>query len=155
MGRRHDAHLPLAGGRKPGSGRRGAGYLLQAEDVGKTVTVSVTGSRTGYDSVTRTSAPTGAVQPRSLGDSDCAVVIRGKAKVGKTLRSSVSACPAGATLRYQLVRRQQPDQGGERRDVHDQKEADRTAGSGCWSPSGVRATCRSCGAAGRTGKVHK
>ena len=61
----------------------------------------MTGSKAGYNSVTRTSAPTGAVQPRSLGVSDCAVDIKGKAKVGKTLRSSVTACPAGATLRYQ------------------------------------------------------
>ena len=61
----------------------------------------MTGTKAGYNTVTRTSAPTGAVQPRSFGVSDCVVDLKGKAKVGKTLRSSVSACPAGATLRYQ------------------------------------------------------
>ena len=91
----------MAGGRQPVAGAVGSGYLIRAEDVGKSVTVAVTGSKTGYNSVTRTSAPTGAVQARSLGSSDCAVDIKGKAKVGRTLRSSVSACPAGATLRYQ------------------------------------------------------
>ena len=90
------------------AGAVGTGYLLRAEDVGKTVTVAVTGSKAGYNAVTRTSAPTGAVQPRSLGSSACGVDIKGKAKVGKTLRSSVSACPAGATLRYQWYAGNEP-----------------------------------------------
>ncbi len=93
------------------AGAVGTGYLLRAEDVGKTVTVAVTGSKPGYNSVTRTSAPTRAVQARSLGDSDCGVAIKGKARVGRTLRSSVSNCPAGATLRYQWYAGNQPIKG--------------------------------------------
>jgi hypothetical protein len=90
------------------AGAVGTGYLLRAEDVGKTVTVAVTGSKSGYNAVTRTSAPTGAVQSRSLGSSACGVDIKGKAKVGRTLRSSVSVCPAGATLRYQWYAGNEP-----------------------------------------------
>ena len=82
--------------------------MLRAEDVGKTVTVAVTGSKAGYNAVTRTSAPTGVVQPRKLGVSACDVVIKGNAEVGKTLRSWVTACPAGATLRYQWYAGNQP-----------------------------------------------
>ena len=132
----------------PVPGAVGAGYLLRAEDVGKTVTVSVTGSRTGYNSVTRTSAPTGAVQPRSLGDSDCAVVIRGKAKVGKTLRSRsaparrVPRCATSGSSATTRSRGRTP-----RRTRSGRSRS--AAGSGCWSPLRRPATCRSCGAAGR------
>ncbi len=93
------------------AGAVGTSYQIRAEDIGKTLTVVVTGSKAGYNSVTRTSAPTGAVQPRSLGDSDCAVDIRGKAKVKKTLRSVVSACPATASLRYQWYAGSKPIKG--------------------------------------------
>jgi hypothetical protein len=51
------------------------------------------------------------VQPRSLGGSDCVVDLKGRAKVGKTLRSTVSACPAGATLRYQWYAGSKPVNG--------------------------------------------
>ena len=95
----------------PVAGAVGNAYLLRAEDVGKSVTVAVTGTKAGYNTVTRTSAPTGLVQARNLVDSDCAVDIKGKAKIGKTLRSSVSACPAGATLRYQWYAGSKPIKG--------------------------------------------
>ena len=68
----------------------------------------MTGSKAGYSADTWTSAPTGAVQPRSLGSSACGVEIKGKAKVGRTLRSSVSVCPAGAALRYQWYAGNEP-----------------------------------------------
>ena len=108
----------------------------------------MTGSRTGYNSVTRTSAPTGAVQPRSLGDSDCAVVIRGKAKVGKTLRSSVSDCPAGATLRYQWFVGNNPIKGANAA-TYTIKKKQIGGRLRLLVTVEAPATCRSCGAAGR------
>jgi hypothetical protein len=76
-------------------------YTLRAADVGRTVTVSVTGTKPGYHPVTRTSAATAPVQPGTLADSQCVLRLAGKAKVGKKLSIRLSACPAGATLRYQ------------------------------------------------------
>ncbi len=76
-------------------------YAPGVADVGRTVTVTVTGTKAGYHSVTRTSAATSPVQPGSLADNQCVLSLSGKAKVGKKLAVKLSACPQGATLRYQ------------------------------------------------------
>ena len=81
-------------------GAIGSGYLLEAADVGKSFVVVVTGSKAGFNSVTKASAGTSAVSALSLVDSDCTVTLGGRAKVGRTLKSSVSECPANATLHY-------------------------------------------------------
>jgi hypothetical protein len=68
-------------------------------DIGRTVTVTVTGSKPGYHAVSRTSAGTSA-QARSIADTACTVTLTGKAKVGKKLKAHVTGCPAGASLHY-------------------------------------------------------
>jgi hypothetical protein len=84
----------------PVAGAVGSGYLLKVSDVGRSIVVFVTGSRAGYSSVTRISGGTTAVAAAPLADTQCVVKVTGKAKVGKKLTTSVSGCPAGATLHY-------------------------------------------------------
>ena len=84
----------------PVDGAVGPSYVVRAGDVGKTVTVAVTGSKPGYNSVTRTSAGTTAVTARALCDDQCTVDLTGRAKVGKKLKARVDDCPAGATIHY-------------------------------------------------------
>jgi hypothetical protein len=65
------------------AGATGTSYSPRARDIGKTVRAAVTGTKTGFPSVTRTSAPTAAVAPGVLAASR--PTITGKAKVGRTL----------------------------------------------------------------------
>jgi hypothetical protein len=92
----------LVGG-NPVAGATSLGYVLQVGDVGKAVTVAVTGTKPGYTTVTWTSAATAAVQAASLADSACTVAVSGKAKVGKKLAATVGSCPAGATVIYAWI----------------------------------------------------
>ena len=78
----------------------GATYAVRAGDVGKVVTVAVTGSKPGYHPVTRASLGTAPVAAASLGANQCTVDLKGRAKVGKKLTAKLVDCPAGATLRY-------------------------------------------------------
>jgi hypothetical protein len=84
----------------PAAGATGSSYELRVADVGKTVAVAVTGSKSGYHQVTRTSAATPAVAAAKLADGQCTVTIGGKARVGKKLTARVAGCPVGATVRY-------------------------------------------------------
>ena len=83
----------------PPSVSSSSSYVIRAGDVGRSITVSVTGTKPGYHPVTRTTATT-AVAAASLADGQCAVAVTGKAKVGKTLTGAVENCPAGATIHY-------------------------------------------------------
>ncbi|QAY72440.1 hypothetical protein ET445_02875 [Agromyces protaetiae] len=66
------------------TGQNGAEYELSPDDVGATLTVRVTGSRPGYESVTLDSEPSTAILPGKI-TSDAVPTITGAAQVGQTL----------------------------------------------------------------------
>ncbi|RYB91725.1 hypothetical protein EUA93_16380 [Nocardioides oleivorans] len=86
---------------EPVAGAVGATYVPEVVDLGKEVTVSVTGARTDYSSVTRTSAPA-RVGEGTLTASIPAV--SGPAVFGQVLTGSPGTWGAGATLGYQWLR---------------------------------------------------
>ena len=67
-------------------------------DLGATVRVEVTGTRTDYPTVTRASAESAAVAAGVLGSSK--PTIGGKPKVGKTLKAEPGSWTAGTTFSY-------------------------------------------------------
>ncbi|PVZ54249.1 hypothetical protein C9424_15745, partial [Arthrobacter sp. H-02-3] len=82
------------------TGATGKTYTLVAADLGKTITLKVTGSKAGYPSATRTSAATTAVTPGTL--TAPVPTISGTAKVGSTLTAVPGIWgPAPVTLAYQ------------------------------------------------------
>ncbi|HCB03592.1 MAG TPA: hypothetical protein DEQ43_04970 [Nocardioides bacterium] len=89
----------VAGTAVPGA--TGTSYTPIVGDVGRTVAVQVTGTKTGYDPLTRTSASTAPVAALSLAAGQCTVAVSGKARVGKRLAAVVASCPAGASPGYQ------------------------------------------------------
>jgi len=84
------------------SGATGTTYDPVAGDVGKTITVKVTGAKPGYTTVTRTSDPTAAVD---AGDqtSTPTPTISGTARVGETLTANAGSWDPGVTLTYQWL----------------------------------------------------
>ncbi|WP_426976342.1 hypothetical protein ACQCSU_16490 [Pseudarthrobacter sp. O4] len=84
-------------------GANAATYTPVTEDLGAILTVKVTGSKTGFTTSSRTSAPTAAVAKGSL--VRATPVITGTAKVGSTLTANPGTWgPAPVTLRYQWYR---------------------------------------------------
>ena len=84
----------------PISGATGANLVVPAAALGKTITVTVTGSKAGYTSVPRTSAATSAVVAGTL--TGPTPTIAGTAKVGSTLTARPGTwAPAPVTLKYQ------------------------------------------------------
>ncbi|WP_456509189.1 hypothetical protein [Arthrobacter sp. TE12231] len=82
------------------TGATGKTYTLVAADLGKTITLKVTGSKAGYPSTTRTSAATTAVTPGTL--TAPVPTISGTAKVGSTLTAVTGTWgPSPVTLSYQ------------------------------------------------------
>jgi len=75
-------------------------YAVPAGDLGRQLSVTVTGSRAGYATVSRTSAPTAVVTPGVLGSAPTPT-LRGKAKVGKKLTAVPGQWAPGVTLTYQ------------------------------------------------------
>ncbi len=73
-------------------------YALSAADLGSTLSVAITGTATGRSPVSATSRATTAVQPAALTAST--PKIKGKAKVGKTVKVKTGSWTAGTTLRY-------------------------------------------------------
>ena len=69
-------------------------------DVGKTVTVAVTGSKTGYESATRTSAPSAPVALGNLTATPFPTVI-GRPRVGDPLTAAPGTWDTGVTFAYQ------------------------------------------------------
>ena len=65
-------------------------YQPKPADVGKTITVTVTASKTGFTSTTKTSDPTAAVAKASFA-SNYTFAISGAAKVGSTLAFDVTS----------------------------------------------------------------
>ncbi|MFT4280176.1 glycosyl hydrolase 53 family protein [Microbacterium sp.] len=87
-------------GSSPIAGAKSATYTVKKADAGKKLTVRVTVSRGGYQSVTVTSAPvTVAKVFTKVGPAK----ITGTAKVGKKLTASLTVSPA-ATKKYQWYR---------------------------------------------------
>lgn len=91
-------------------GATGSGYTLGASDQGKAMTVKVTGSKTGYTTIRKTSAQTPAVLAGYIRST--APAVSGSPKVGSTLKASVGAWTYGTRLRYQWYRSGKVIQGG-------------------------------------------
>jgi len=86
------------------SGAKSAKYKLAGADLAANISVSVTGSKTGYTKVTATSSTTAAVAPASL-TAKPKPTITGKAIVGKVLTAhSGTWKPATVTRGYQWKR---------------------------------------------------
>jgi 5'-nucleotidase len=92
---------------EPIPGATGTTYRAGVDDVGTALSVSVTGSRPGYATETRTSAPV-AVAPASLTRTPQPVIL-GKAKVGSTLYAYAGSWrPYPVALSYQWLRNGEP-----------------------------------------------
>ena len=75
-------------------------HILQSPDLGRSVTVAVTGSKPGYTTESRTSLPTDSVAPGTL--TDKVPTITGTPTVGNTLTAVPGTwSPAGVDLSYQ------------------------------------------------------
>jgi hypothetical protein len=82
-------------------GATAATYKLTAAQAGKALTVTVTGTKTGYTTASKTSAPTAAIAAGSLGPAPVPT-ITGMTKVGYTLTAVPGTWgPAPVTLKYQ------------------------------------------------------
>ncbi|MFT3942416.1 MAG: hypothetical protein QM705_01130 [Ancrocorticia sp.] len=76
-----------------------AALVLKADQVGERISVKVTGSKTGYKPVTKTSAKTGAVAKGTL--TSAVPTIGGKAKVGEKLTAAPGKWSSGTKFAYQ------------------------------------------------------
>jgi hypothetical protein len=83
-------------------GATGPAFTPGAAEVGKTVTVAVTGTREGYATVTRTSEPTAVVAAGTLTATPTPTV-DGTPQVGVALTGTPGAWDAGTTLAYQWL----------------------------------------------------
>ena len=84
----------------PVAGATGSTYRAVARDLGKRITVRVTGAKSGFDTASRTSAPTAPVAKGTLPVGPRPVIV-GKAKVGKKLDVTTGLWPNGIRLTYQ------------------------------------------------------
>ncbi|WEO77971.1 carboxypeptidase regulatory-like domain-containing protein [Cryobacterium sp. SO2] len=85
------------------SGATASTYKLVAADAGKSITVKVTGTKSGFTTVAKTSVATAAVT-QSL-TATPTPTITGTAKVGQTLTAKTGTwTPATVTLKYQWLR---------------------------------------------------
>ena len=93
----------LVGG-VPVAGETGTSYVVRPADAGRTISLRVTGSKTGLVSGVATSAPT-AVVPFGRLTALKGPKITGTAKVGKRLKANAGTwSPAGVTFGYQWLR---------------------------------------------------
>ncbi|OOB92228.1 S8 family serine peptidase [Rathayibacter sp. VKM Ac-2630] len=82
------------------TGATGSTYTPSSATLGKTISVTVTGAKTGFTTATRSSAPTAAVAAGTIVAS--APTVTGTAKVGALLTASPGAWgPAPVTVSYQ------------------------------------------------------
>jgi serine protease len=84
------------------AGATASTYAVSDADLGKPLTVTVTGSKTNYKSVSTTSSATPAVTAGTLQSS--VPTITGTAKVGYTLTANTGTWTTGTTLKYQWYR---------------------------------------------------
>ncbi|GAA2232912.1 hypothetical protein GCM10010401_00850 [Rarobacter faecitabidus] len=87
----------------PVAGATSGTYLLTVADLGKKISVAVTGSLTGFGTVTKTSAETVAVAT-GPGVTASTPTISGKAVVEGTLTAAPGVWQSGTTLSYQWLR---------------------------------------------------
>jgi hypothetical protein len=80
-----------------------SGYAVDSADVGASFTVEVTGSKSGYSSVTKTSAQTAAVSLATFRYWSVPK-ISGTAKVGKTLTVNSGLWDSGTTVSIEWLR---------------------------------------------------
>ncbi|GAA5031808.1 hypothetical protein GCM10025738_13330 [Microbacterium fluvii] len=80
------------------SGAKSSTYTVKKADAGKKLTVKITVARTGYESVTKTSASTTVAK---VFTSVSTPKITGTAKVGKKLTASITVSPKASTKTYQ------------------------------------------------------
>ena len=85
---------------QPAAGATAPTYTPVAADLGKVVTVAVTGSQPGYDPVTRVSGDTAPVIAGAL-EATPTPTISGTPQVGETLTAVPGSWDAGTTLTYQ------------------------------------------------------
>ena len=84
-------------------GATDAVYTLKAADKGKKITVTVTGTKSGYATVSKTSVATGKVAAGTL--TSVKPKITGTVKVGKKLTAKPGTWkPSGVKLSYQWLR---------------------------------------------------
>jgi|GEM_PF-825476 len=84
------------------AGATASSYTLTPTDLGRTITVTVTGSLTGYTTAAKTSTATGAVKAAAL--KTATPTISGTVAVGRTLTAKAGTWTSGATLSYQWKR---------------------------------------------------
>lgn len=84
------------------AGETAASFTPHAADVGQPVTVRVTGSKTHYTSVSKTSGPTANVAVGSLTNTPVPI-LSGSPVYGETLSAAPGAWDAGTTLSYQWL----------------------------------------------------
>jgi hypothetical protein len=87
----------------PISGATGSTFKLTAAQVGKAMTIRVTGSRTGYATTERTSAATSVVTAASF-SLQPSPQLTGTAMVGKVITATAGTWDSGTTLAYQWLR---------------------------------------------------
>ncbi|WP_268745652.1 sialate O-acetylesterase [Clavibacter michiganensis] len=90
----------------PVSGQTSTAYTVRAADAGSVITVAVTGSRSGYDASTQTSAPTAAVPTPVVADFSAAPTptIAGSAQVGFTLTARAGTWTPWPAFSYAWTR---------------------------------------------------
>ncbi|WP_228511832.1 sialate O-acetylesterase [Clavibacter sp. VKM Ac-2872] len=90
----------------PVSGQTSTAYTVRAADAGSVITVAVTGSRSGYDTTTQTSAPTAAVPTPVVAPFTAAPTptIAGSPQVGFTLTARSGTWTPWPTFSYSWTR---------------------------------------------------
>jgi hypothetical protein len=78
-------------------------YTLVAADQGHTISVAVTGSKTGYASVTKTSAASASIGLGTLASTP-SPTISGTTQVGQTLSATTGTWDTGVSFTYQWLR---------------------------------------------------
>ncbi|RIJ44430.1 hypothetical protein DZG00_15910, partial [Clavibacter lycopersici] len=90
----------------PVSGQTSTAYTVRAADAGSVITVAVTGSRSGYDTSTQTSAPTATVPTPVVADFTAAPqpTITGTPRVGFTLMARSGTWSPWPSFSYSWTR---------------------------------------------------
>jgi hypothetical protein len=94
------------------AGATGTRYTVATADVGHALSVSVTGTRTGYIQATATSAATAVVPPAQVAAGT--VAITGRAVQGSFLLAQTGSWSSGVALSYQWLRDGVPVTGARR-----------------------------------------
>ena len=83
------------------AGATGATLVLAAAQLGKAITVTVTGTKSGYDPDSATSSPTSAVAEGSLSSTPAPTISDTSPVVGQRLTASAGAWDAGVTVTFE------------------------------------------------------